>query len=750
MADADFIPPVINNGGTGSVNVGGVRAPDYRQIQSPAEVNVRGIDRAASAAGDAAAGRARELGDAFKQFEGDANAIGDKLAVQKGQAAGAAAGAAGTGAPISGLASITPYAGAYNAAVHSTYITNSQLSLEQHLSDIEGQNVGNPDGFQTQSTAVVQAALKQMDPTYVPEMSLWAQSRIQAGLNRQNDQKATDVRNQALATYQSATPDLTTAAIHTAIALPGPQGDAVISKLYQDDRDKLNALVASRVITPEQANTLHQKFLADADNQFTGARIDKSLQPILQTMRSNVEAADKLIVTPDPNLAPAENATRVQEFEKEREQYVKSQSQAHVDDLAGVHQQLAGGSYGADVEGQLHGLYKQGALTEEGLFSGLAESLRNQKADAEDQASMKLVDDVVHGVRQGPLDPKDSTQAAAVDKYFQEHIALSGQGIGDQQYAAGAAEVFRQTGILPASVQSRIRIGLLSGDPVRAASAAGLAAKIQGVNPTADSFVSNPRLAAISGLINDNVKAGLPVTQAYTMALRAVDIPEGERKVRDQNYGAAVKSTNNTNSAALQQQLDKATPGMFAHSPPAPIPMQAEFDSLTRQYYDQTGNIGKARDLAGADVQKTWGVSTVNGSPELQKYPVSDAQVPTVRADIATSAKAAGYDGDPLQLHLTPNANTDASGGRIWSLTHVAPDGAQDILLGPNNRPLQYSMPSTQNFAQARQALIDQKLDRARQQRDFDRQTSLDQIPGEKQLADHYLRTNASAIPNKE
>jgi hypothetical protein len=103
-----------------------------------------------------------------------------------------------------------------------------------------------------------------------------------------------------------------------------------------------------------------------------------------------------------------------------------------------------------------------------------------------------------------------------------------------------------------------------------------------------------------------------------------------------------------------------------------------------------------------------------------------------------------------LQLHLTPNANTDASGGRIWSLTHVAPDGAQDILLGPNNRPLQYSMPSTQNFAQARQALIDQKLDRARQQRDFDRQTSLDQIPGEKQLADHYLRTNASAIPNKE
>lgn len=741
MAD-DLIPPQIANGGAGSVQAPGVRAPDYRQVQAPEEIDTRGFDRVASSAGDEAAARAHALGSIFKNFEGMSNNLGAKLASQAGTKAGAQAGVDGNGRPISGLAAVTPYAQSYNAAVHQTYITKTQLGLEQSLATIESDTQGNPDAFQARAGAAVQGALKDMDPTYVPDMANWAQARIQAGYNRQSQQKAEDVRNEALATYQSSTPDLITGALQTAGALPGPRGDAVITKLVSDDQDRLSALVASRTITPEQAVTLHQKMVDSTHQQMSGQKVDLSLQPVLQTMRTNVEASDRLIVQNDPNLSAAENVARAKEYETEREQYERTQTQAHVDDLTAVHQQLAGGAFGNGVEQSLHGLYRAGALSEEGLFSGMAESLRNQKSRLEDEASMQMVDDVVHGQRQGPLDPKDKTQAAAVDKFFQEHVTQSGS-VSDPQYAAGAAEIFRQTGILPESVQSKIRTGLMSGDPVRAASAAALAAKVQGVNPQADAFVSNPKLAALSSLINENIKAGMAPQQAYSLAVGRTDIPDAQRKIRDANYGKAVK-TQGPNAQALQSELDAATPGMFAHSPAAPVAMQADYEGLVREYYDQTGDLGKARDIAGTQLRQTWGVSTVNGTAELTKYPVPESLVPTVRADVASSVKAAGYDGDPSQVHLTPNANTDASGGKIWSLTHVdAQTGATDVLLDKNNRPLQYHVPDGPDFAKQRQTIIEQKLSDARALRDAQRENSADQIKFEQQLADQYLSGNS-------
>ena len=738
MADNDLIPPAIANGGAGSVQIPGVRAPDYRQLQNPEEVDVRRIDAAATEAGSESARSAAALAGVFKDFENTSFAYGSKLANQAGRQAGAAAGAAGNGAPKTGLQAATVYGEGYNAAVHSTYITQSQLSLEQQLSNIEGDTQGDPNAFQARATGVVSKALKQVPDLYQPDIQLWAQARIQAGVNRQKAQAQTDAQNQALATYQSATPDLITGALHTAAALPREQGDAVITKLVSDDQDRLNALVASRTITPEQAVALHKKMVADTGSQMSGQRVDISLQPILQTMRTNAEAADKMIVQPDPNLTPAENGARVQEFLKEREQYLKTQTRANVDQLTAVHSQLDNGKYGPDVEGQLHSLYKAGALSEEGLFSGVAESIRNQRSDIEDQASMQLVDDVIHGQRQGPLDPKNKQQADAVDKYFQDHVAMSGD-VGSQQYASGAAEIFRQTGILPESVQSRIRIGVMSGDPVRAASAAALAAKIQGVNPTADVFVSNPKLAALTSLINDNLKAGLSPQQSYSLAVGKTDASAEVRKLRDSNYGKAL-TAQGPNAVALQRALDAATPGAFSHSPPAPIAMQAEYDNLTREFYDQTGDLNKARDIATTQLKQTWGVSSVNGQPELMKHPVPESLVPTVRADIASSAKDAGYDGDPSQIHLIPNNNTDASGGRMWSMVHVdSQTGLNDVLLDKNNRPLQYALPSGPDFAKARQALIDSKLAAARAERDAQRQNSADQIKFEQQLSNFYL-----------
>jgi hypothetical protein len=117
--------------------------------------------------------------------------------------------------------------------------------------------------------------------------------------------------------------------------------------------------------------------------------------------------------------------------------------------------------------------------------------------------------------------------------------------------------------------------------------------------------------------------------------------------------------------------------------------------------------------------------------------------VPAVRADIASSVKDAGYTGDPSAVHLVPNANTDASGGRIWSLVHTDPQtGLSDVLLDKNNRPLRYHVPTGPDFAKARQELIEQKLAAARAQREAARQSALDQNKYEAQLADELLQGN--------
>lgn len=736
----DLAPPQIINGGAGAApSPGRVNAPDYRQLQPPEP----GLEpwRLQNSDGEQ---HAQALSNTFKEFEGTTNDWAGKVQTQAGAAAGAVAGRNPGFKPSTGLQAYTAYGQAYDAAAHQTYITSTQLALEQQLTGIEQANQGNPDGFQAAALSTVfgpKGAFNGMDEAYKPEMSAWAQARIQAGINRQEEQKATDVRNQSLATYQQATPDLITAALHTAAALPKEQGDAVIAKLVRDDQDKLSALVASRTITPEQAVKLHQNTVDNADQQMTGQRITMSLQPILDTMKTNVEASDKLIVKDDPNLSAAENTARMVEYTKAHDEFVKAQTRANVDQLEAVHTALDNGSYGADVEPQLHALYRAGALSEEGLFSSLSQSLRNQKGDIEDAESMRMVDDALHGGTK--LDPKDPDQQKAANLYFDRKVVVDGgASIGNAQYGIAAAEFFRQTNILPASVQSKIRVGLLSGDPVQATQAAALAAKIQGVNPSADTFVSNPHLAALSSLINDNLKAGLPAQQAYQMAQSSTSPDADIRKLRNNDYSAKVRATNQTNVQALQKELDAATPGMFSHSPNPPIELQAQNDSLVRQYYNQTGDINKARELAVAQLQKTWTVTRVNGTPEITQFGIKDQDVPAVRSDIASSAKAAGYTGDPTAIHLTPNANTTASGGKTWSLTHTAADGSTDILLDRNNRPLQYQVPAPQDFQKVRDARIAAQLDNARKQRDAERSVSSDADRLEQQLSNHYLSPN--------
>ncbi len=277
--------------------------------------------------------------------------------------------------------------------------------------------------------------------------------------------------------------------------------------------------------------------------------------------------------------------------------------------------------------------------------------------------------------------------------------------------------------------------------------AAAAAERIRLQHPTLDPYDKDARNAAIANELNANRAAGIPAKTSYQMALQRIDRPEPQRKVINEQYGAEVRKDPTGNAKALQSAMDAEVPGFFAKAPAAPVALQAEYSRLVGVYYGMNQNIDQARKLAVQQVQTTWGVSRMNGEPELVKYPPERLNIPVdaLRADVGRVAKANGFEGDPATVHLTPDAaRTDSSGGRVWSMTHIDPKtGAHDVILGPNNRPVVYAVPSPPDFAKAHAAAVAQQLDAARQERDANRAESAEQIQGEKELAHFWLTTPA-------
>jgi hypothetical protein len=744
MADNDLIPPQLRDGGTGSVSTGRVQAPDYRQIQNPAE----GIEpwRLPNNGG---AAKAEELSRAFKEFEGAGQSLGDlvaKVRTHEGATAGAAAGLNPAFQPKTGLAAVTAYGSAYDAAAHLTYVNNTQASVEDQLTQAEQDNAGNPTGFMKAAQAIHDQTVKQAPAQYAPEISNMIALRTHAGMARTQQQAIDTARSDAFESYTSTIDTRIGAALKTASTLPQEQQAAVVQQTLTDNRTQLDALVKARAITPERSAILQQKFedamTAAVHDQYTTNMVNHFMD---LARAGDVDSADRVLhqYVQDPNNSDVDKAGVTKAYLAQADAFHQAQSRLHANDIAAVGQQLAAGKYGQDIEPQIHGLYKIGALSPEGLHSLLDQSMRNQVADIEDSSSNQLLDEALHGGQK--LDPTDKAVVKATDTYFRTHVAISGVPPLSDAWTTGAAGLARQTNIIPPTVLSQIRIGLISGDPQQAARAAVAAERIRQANPQIDPYANDPRSAALANEINKNIHTGMLPTPAYQLATQTLDKPKEQREIISKNYGNLVRNDPNGNAKALQSALDAAVPGLFAKAPPAPVPLQAEYERLVSTYYGLNQDLPAARALAARQVQTTWGLSQMNGQPELVKNPPERLGVTSdmIRADVAASVKGAGYNGDPSQVHLVPNSNTDSSQGRVWSLVHTDPTtGVSDVLLDSKNQPLVYHVPQGQDFAKARQNLIEQKLAGARAERDANRQNSAEQTMFEQQLADEYLNGN--------
>lgn len=746
MAADDLTPRAIEGQGPAGQ---GFRpyGEDYRQTQRPE----LGIDPY-RLPGSGMAAQAEALQRVFKEFEGIGGNVFNTAEKKLGAEAGAISGAAGHPQPYTGLAAITAYGSAYDAAAHVSYINGTNAQLEDKLTEIEQDSPGDPVAFQTRAKGVVDAILKEAPEIYKPELQTMAALRMHAGLTRTRAQAIEDAKSSAVASYTDTVESRIDAALKTASTLPPDQQGALVQRTIAENRGQLDALVKARAITAEKASEMQAKFEAATTKavheQYTSNIVDHFMS---YARGGDVDAADKALhgYLADPANSAEDKTAVTKAYIAEVDNFHQAQARLHANDIAAVGQALVGnekhpGAYGRGIESRIHQLYKIGALSPEGLHSLLDQSMRNQVQSIKDDSANELLDAALHGGTK--LDPTDHAVIKAADKYFQTHTEASSAAPLSDAWITAAAGFARQTNIIPPSVMSQIRIGLISGDPVGAARAAAAGERIRAANPQIDPWANDPKAAAIANSITTNLHAGMAPTAAYQLAVQQADIPPAQKEIVRQNYAQAVRANPGGNLKALQGALDSEAPGWFAHAPPAPVPMQAEFNQLTSTYYTLNGgNLDAARKLAAKQVQTTWGVSHMNGTPELVKWAPERLGVTPeqIRADVASSVQATGYSGDPAQVHLVPNAETDASAGRVWGLVHTDPTtGLSDVILNSRNQPVVYHVPAPPDFAKAQQARFDERLAQARQLRADQRKNTEDRIQGEEELANQYLSGN--------
>jgi hypothetical protein len=134
-------------------------------------------------------------------------------------------------------------------------------------------------------------------------------------------------------------------------------------------------------------------------------------------------------------------------------------------------------------------------------------------------------------------------------------------------------------------------------------------------------------------------------------------------------------------------------------SAPAPsLEMQGEYNGLVSRMYNYTnGDVAQAQRLAYDAIKSRYGVTTMNGAPEIVKYsPEKFYGLPPqfIRADVADVVKAAGSDVDPakVRIHATPDVER-TKGQRGWLLQTLDEYGNYDTLRDQHNQPVYYDLP---------------------------------------------------------
>lgn len=235
MAGPPIITPPPANGGTGAVQAGAVRAPDYRQLQQPEQgVPSWALSRDAEGIGH----EAQALGQLFREFEGVSGDVAKKAELQNGALAGAAAGATGHPQYKQGLERFTAYGQAFNNAATGAYAVEAEAQADDAAARLRVQANNDPSHFATTYAAVRDGVLKAAPAQAVPILTEIYNKRLAEGMAALSGAQATEQQKLQRDTYMMGV-QRQTSRVATLSATGNPQDEAKAA----DELTKLTLLI---------------------------------------------------------------------------------------------------------------------------------------------------------------------------------------------------------------------------------------------------------------------------------------------------------------------------------------------------------------------------------------------------------------------------------------------------------------------------------------------------------------------------
>ena len=685
MAGGELMPEATAPTGTGPRGDEPVKPGiDYRQVQQPVE-----MVKPWHLPNSGAASAAEELAHALKSFSNTAGGIRRQLSAQAGEEAGRNDAMNGTFTPKTGLSGITAFGQNYNTSGHTTYLSQTQVSIITANDAAEQAYAHDPAGYQAQMQAIKEQTLKQTPDMYKPEVAIQFDSHIAAGSNRIQEAAIKQGQEDAAFAYSSAQPLIIKSAVRDAQSLPQNQQAARIQQTVEQENAKIDNLRANGVISQEKADAEKANVVAKfKDEMYEGHATSVANELFEDARKGDVPTSDKKLAayTNRDDVTDEDKVRVTQKYEQIREQHVLEQSQLHAPEiqaLANNIEQIPGqkegrGAFGPHVDAQIEAMRTKGWISTEYARS-LSDraALNSAKGKSDDEATASFT--AVWNGEAPKYDPKDPQAAKVVDIGFQTLVKAEGAAPGTPKYNALAVSTMQRTSVVPPTVRKSLVADIASGDPVRAAAAARLQEQLYGSNPGADLYQDDAKAAARGEILARNLNAQMPPEQAYAMMRAQTDPGPAELELRKQGYTDAVKTAtdknpHNANEKVLQDKLDASGAGgshWYGNStaPVAPVAMRTEFEGLVQEFYTRTGDIKQAQDLAFQYTQRTWHTTEVNGKPpEMMKWGPSAEETPMIRQGIAETVKAFGRTEDPSTFKLSPFFGTNATQGKVWHI----------------------------------------------------------------------------------
>lgn len=344
----------------------------------------------------------------------------------------------------------------------------------------------------------------------------------------------------------------------------------------------------------------------------------------------------------------------------------------------------------------------------------------------------------------GTFNPYDKDERQAVDKVYQ---MLGGKDQDPKKQTLALQAVVDKTATIPDSVALSIRGGLTSTDPVVVQRSLELSSNILTRSPNV--FVGAAgkedfEKAAITyrHYVDDLGMSGTDAAKKF-IEQQTPEYQAKLTKIKSEDIAKIVKdkvSINDVRGAFDDSWIPFNDPNIGF----SPGQRQSMFDTYVEQFkghYAENGDVNLSKKLAGDDLKKTWGVTTVNGSKVVVPYPPEKSprfsgleNAPEVIANQAIAAIKAetGNDVKREQLQFQPIPAVTATAFKsgqptpynvLWSdkngVVHTlnpgrafAPDAKQAVAEADAKRTAEFEAARTKEIATAQE--IDVRAKQAR------------------------------------